>query len=211
MENELDNKISILLNKYDSINFCEHFLGIKLFPCQKEFFKKLKKSIKEDYYDVKFCPYQENILSLLPIRNEIYKISDMIKPKIKEKDDKEMNKIRYEFFENLEAYYLVANIAGFNKDDIDVNFKNQNLYIKLKENSNFDKLSDDSLAYKIEKIKEDFDLIDSTDYGLDINDPEIVLTIDEDVDVDSIKATVKNGLLTIMLKKVAQPTKIEIQ
>ncbi len=179
----LGKKLPYQRGKRSAMNFFEDYSGLDLNIDTMIFFPSLGKPFK----------------LVKEITNDVFYETNK-----NNKGDKEMNLIRYELYEDLNKYYLVVSVPGFSAKDIDLNFKNNALYITLNENNNYDK-SFGSMSLKL------YDHLDKIDGCSDIDDIDnIVIDLAEEVNENSIVAEVKNGLLKIEIEKLIPAKKIDI-
>jgi HSP20 family molecular chaperone IbpA len=157
---------------------------------------------------------------LLQLKNDAMNLSDnlantfgeftkSIKNILIEKDDEKMcqNNIKYEFYSDLERYYIVVGLPGFTKEDIDINIKDGILYLDIKPNDNFEEDAV-GLSFNPDVFAKNMCIEYGT--GLDIDDNQETFEIPE-ADESSTVAIMKDGLLKIVIQKESQPTKIEVK
>jgi len=156
----------------------------------------LKRRIIENFLDHNNILWNDEMQTLDLMLNIITKM---------EENDMNDNTLNHEVYEDLNKYYITVSVPGFDINDMDLNIKNNSLYLNLKENEYYDKIN---RAMSI-KIYDDIDKINHG-FGMDINNPELIINFKEEINEKNIKAEIKNGLLNISINKLIVTQKINI-
>lgn len=128
-------------------------------------------------------------------RNDVSHLKNVLNTFLKEREAKYAQAdLPLNVYEDEEAVYVAAPLAGIKKEDIDLEYKYGTLNIKCKKNL---KTEDAEFKLRMERGAGEF---------------EREVELPQDVDASSIQAQFLNGLLLISFKKKeeAKPKKIEI-
>ena len=101
-----------------------------------------------------------------------------------------------DFIESEDDYQIVADLPGYNKEDLDVRVHNRVLHLKAKREDN--KVSDDSAKLLLSERR--------------VANVDRKISLPREVDADDVNAVLKDGVLTIHLAKMeaSKPRQIAI-
>lgn len=125
---------------------------------------------------------------------------DVIDRNFSEFEQKDKNRIpAVDFYETKDSYTLKMELSGYSEKDIELNLKDKVLTIKsAKEETKKDEKQEKELFFHIQERK-------SSSFVRSF-------TLPEDVDEETVNASMQNGLLSVEIKRKAetQPRKIAI-